>query len=269
MSSQAKLDRQLKKVSMQYRKLNASQQEYAIKEIGRIRLEVVDLLTEYSGSDGKIKKQRLNKLLRELDTIEKLVKTTGMNVFEKIFDDTASTTSDAIKAAFVDSVGAAAISGVAFDKINKNVVRYIVNRVGADGLVLSDRVWRFAGDQRDELSKAIRTGIITGQSVSEISANVRKVYENDAWKIRRLVVTEGNTAHRVATSYTGQQSRVVKAMRVHRGKANRPDHRCTQLELEDRYGMGAGLYRPDDQEIYMMHINCTGYLTYELYDKYK
>lgn len=55
MSSQAELDRQLKRVSMQYRKLNANQQEYAIKEIGRIRLEVVDLLTEYSGSDGKIK----------------------------------------------------------------------------------------------------------------------------------------------------------------------------------------------------------------------
>ncbi|MED4828140.1 hypothetical protein [Bacillus atrophaeus] len=269
MSNQAELDRQLAKIATDYRKLNVSQQEYAIKEIGRVRLEVVDLLSEYSGSDGKIKKQRLNKLLRELDAIEKMIRNNGMDALEKVIGDTASNTTGVIKSAFTETAGVAAISGVAFDKINKNVLRYVVNRFGDDDLVLSDRVWRLAGDQRDELSKVIRTGIITGQSVNKISANVRKVYENEAWKVRRLVVTEGNTAHRVAAAYTGQQSRVVKAMRVHRGKANRPDHRCTQLELLDRYGMGAGLYKPDDPEIYMMHINCTGYLSYELYDKFK
>lgn len=268
MSKQTELERQLKKVSMEYRKFNAEQQEFAIKEIGRIRLEIVDLLSEYGDSDGIIKKQRLNKLLRELESIEKLVRDTGMDALSNVISETSSFTSDGIKKSLADVVGAAAISGVAFDKINKNVLRYMINRLGDDDLVLSDRVWNFAGDQRAELSKVIRSGIIRGDSVNTISANVRKVYDNDAWKIRRLVVTEGNTAHRVATAYSAQQSKVVTAVRVHRGKANNPNHRCTQLELEDRYGMGVGLYKPTDSEIYMMHINCTGYLTYEIDPKY-
>ncbi|MDI3412527.1 hypothetical protein QKW52_29095 [Bacillus sonorensis] len=45
MSKQAELERQLKKVSMEYRKFNAEQQEFAIKEIGRIRLEIIDMLS--------------------------------------------------------------------------------------------------------------------------------------------------------------------------------------------------------------------------------
>ncbi|MDI3412526.1 hypothetical protein QKW52_29090 [Bacillus sonorensis] len=67
-----------------------------------------------------------------------------MDALNKVISETASFTNDGIKKSLSDVVGAAAISGVAFDKINKNVLRYMINRLGADDLVLSDRVWNFA-----------------------------------------------------------------------------------------------------------------------------
>ncbi|NRG30701.1 hypothetical protein [Niallia circulans] len=226
-----------------------------------MRAELVEKLAEYANDDGIIKRQRLNALLRELETIEKAVRTNGMNALESIIKESSSALTEGIAASII-------ANGLAFDKINANVFRYTVNRIGEDGLVLSDRVWQFAGDQREELSKAIRSGVIKGESVTTIIAAVRKVYANETWKIKRLVATEGNTAFRTAAAYSAQQSKVVKAMRVHHGKADRPNHRCTILEKADSYGMGPGIYPATASEIYMMHPNCTGFLTYVLDERW-
>ena len=82
MSKQTELDNILKKLADGYRKLNAKQQKFAIKEIARIRGDIAALLADYSERDGTIKKTRLNRLLRDLDKIEKHINqygTTAMN----------------------------------------------------------------------------------------------------------------------------------------------------------------------------------------------
>jgi hypothetical protein len=267
MSTQSELDKQLAKIATDYRKLNAKQQEYAIKEIGRVRLEIVDLLAEYADSDGIIAKRRLNSLLRDLEAIEKSVRQTGLLAFESIVSETSATTTAAVSGALAETVDTAAVAGVAFDRIDERVLRYVVNRFGEDGLTLSDRVWNLAGDQRDALNKTLRSGIIRGDSVNTMTAAVRKVYDNETWKIRRLVVTEGAIAQRVSEAYFAQESDVVRALKIHRGRANRPEHRCTQLELADKYGMGAGIYLPTDSEIFSPHVNCTSWYSYVLVDE--
>ena len=166
------------------------------------------------------------------------------------------------------AIGVSAVTKAQIDRLNKDVFEYVVRRFGEDGLVLSDRIWNLSGNMRDELSKVLRADIIRGESVNTMIANIRRVHDNETWKIRRLVVTEGNTAYRTATVYNADRSDVVKVLRIHRGKANRPEHRCTQLELADKHGIGSGLYYPSDFEIYNPHINCTGFLTYEINPKY-
>lgn len=261
MTEQEKLDKLLEGLSDKYQKLNAKQQQYAVKEIERVRSEINDLLADYADSEGIIKRTRLNSLLRELESIEKAVHTNGMEALESIIKEAA----EAFTAGIATTIVA---DGIAFDKVNANVFRYVVNRFGEDGLALSDRVWQLAGDQREQISKVLRSGIIRGESVNTLIAAVRQVFANETWKIKRLVVTEGNTAYRVAAAYSAQQSEVVKAMRVHHGKADRPEHRCTQLERADSYGMGRGIYPVTASEIYMMHPNCTGFLTYVLDERW-
>lgn len=269
MTNQEKFDELLAKVAKDYGKLNAQQQEFAIKEIDRIRLEITDLLTDYAESDGTIKKQRLNSLLRELERVEKLVRQTGLASLETIATQTATFATTAISGAFTTVLGAAAISGPAFDRINKQTLKYVTKRFGDDGLVLSDRVWNLAGDQRAELSKVLRSGVLRGESVNQLVAQVRKVYDNETWKIRRLVITEGNTANRAATAYNAAESSVVKGVKIHDhpGHANHTQHTCYTLAREDRYGWGAGVFKPTDSEIYSPHPNCTSYLTYVLNDE--
>jgi hypothetical protein len=267
MTAQERLNELLAKAAREYRAINRDLQDFAIAEIARTRLELIDMLNEYANKDGTIAKARLNSLLRDLESIEKAVRKNGMVALEEVVRKSAEAGTLAGETALVGALGESAALGVAFNRINAEVFKYVVNRFGEDGLVLSDRVWNLAGDQRDALNKVIRSGIIRGESVNQLIAQVRRVYDNETWKIRRLVVTEGNTAYRVATAYRAQRSEVVRGLRIHRGRANRPEHRCTQLELADKHGLGAGLYLPSDTEIYNPHANCTSYLTYELIEE--
>lgn len=269
MTKQEQFDAVLAKLAEDYGKLNAKQQEFAIKEIDRIRLEISDLLSDYAESDGTIKKRRLNSLLRELERIEKLVREAGVAALGAVATETAAFATTALSGAFISIAGTQAITGVAFDRINKHTFNYVTKRFGEDGLVLSDRVWNLAGDQRAELSKVLRSGIIKGESVNTMTANVRKVYDNETWKIRRLVITEGNTANRAATAFNAAESDVVKGVKINDrpGHNNHEKHRCYTLANEDRYGWGAGIFKTSDTEIYSPHPNCTSYLTYVLDDE--
>ena len=78
----------------------------------------------------------------------------------------------------------------------------------------SDRVWRLAGDERDKIASVLRTDILRGESVGTMIRNVRRVHDNDTWKIERLVVTEGNTAYRAAADFNAKAYLLERTMRM-------------------------------------------------------
>lgn len=268
MSLQAQLDKSLIETATQYDGINSGLQDFAIAEINRVRFELQEKLATYANKDNVIAKNRIKSLLAELETIERQVYENGMQAMQAVIDRTADESIKASSTALTQAVGGqGVVNGAMFDVIKANTVQYVVNRFGNDGLVLSDRVWQFAGTQRAELEQVLRSGIIRGESVNTLVAKVRKVYDNDTWKIRRLVVTEGNIAYRTANSYTAQRSPFVKALRIHRGIHDIDRHRCSELEGINRYGLGKGVYLPDDPEVLNPHPNCTSYVTYVLVDK--
>lgn len=271
MTNQDKLDAQLEKLAMQYGKLNDKQVAFAIKEIGRIRGDIADLLADFAASDGTIKRQRLSRLLRELNGIESLIREYGTAALDETIKETSNHASSGMSKAIAAVVGTGAMTGAELERINRNVFNYVIKRYGDDDLVLSDRVWRLSGDMRDELSKVLRADIIRGESVSAMIAHIRQVHDNETWKIRRLVVTEGNTAYRVASAHSAKKSDVVKWVKItdngHRHKGHHT-HRCYELARADKYGQGAGIYLPDDSEIYSPHPGCSSYITYVLDERY-
>lgn len=264
------LDRILKESALSYDKLNPRLQAYAIKEVDRVRLELQDLLVKYAGEDGIIKRQRIMSLLQDLNQIEQSIRTNGMQAMTDVIKQSAELGAGDGKKALMAGIGAdvieAELAGDVFNRISMNAVRYVTQRFGDDGLVLSDRIWKLAKEQRTALEDVIRSGIIRGESVNTMIAKVRQVFNTETWKIRRLVVTEGNVAYRTGSAYVAQASRFVKGLRIHHGIADLPSHRCTQLEHIDRYGLGMGVYLPSDPEVLNPHPNCTSYVTYELID---
>lgn len=262
LTSQAELDAIFKRISKDFGKMSAEQVEYAIKEIGRVRGEVADLLTEYADSDGYITKRRAGRILRELDEVEKYLREQSGETFEKIIANSSEWTTGRI----LKDTGITASLG----SVNTNVVNYVVKRFGDDGLVLSDRVWGLSGEIRDELSKVIRSNIIKGNGIKAIMKDVRKVYENEAWKIERLARTEVLTSYRTATAMSAEQSDIVEYVQFHDGgpDADHKRHACYALAMSDPYGKGRGVYKPTDTEIYNPHPNCTSYISYILDERW-
>lgn len=258
------LDDALREAALGYQSLNARQQGFAINEIERTRREVNGLLAEYAKKDNTIARNRLNTFLRDLEDVERQIRRNGMNAMERILKDSANSATTGAERAMIAAYGRNAGIGIDFTRMNNDVFRYVANRFGDDGLILSDRVWQIAGDQKDAISKAVRNGIIQGKSVNQMVADVRKAYDNETWKIERLVRTEGNTAYRTADAYYAQRSNVIIGLKIHPGAADQPSHKCSILANDNPHGLGRGVYTPDNTEILNPHPNCTSFVTYVL-----
>jgi hypothetical protein len=271
MTKQAELDAALEKLAGEYQKLSDKQIDFAIKEIARVRGDISDLLADFAESDGTIKRQRLSRLLRELDEVETLIRGYGTTAMDAIIIESAAFAATGANAAIVGAVGAGALVTAQMERLSRDVFEYVVKRFGEDGLILSDRVWNLSGEMRDELSKVLRADILRGEAVSTMIANVRRVHENETWKIKRLVVTEGNTAYRAATAMNAERSDIVEWVKINEsGRRHRhhSSHRCYKLAREDNYGQGAGIFKPSDSQIYMPHPNCSSFITYVIDEKY-
>lgn len=270
MGNQKELDSIFSKLAREHGKLNDIQVASSIKEIGRVRGEVAELLTEFSGDDGTVKRQRLGRLLKELDGIEKSLRENGTVALERVVTESSNFATEGLNKGTEKILGIPMISA-GIEKINKQSVDYVLRRFGDDGLVLSDRVWVMSGEIRDSISSVIRTGIIRGDGVGSMVRDVRKAYDNETWKIKRLVVTEANTAYRVASANSVKNSEVSDYVRINENGSrhrNHTNHTCYKLANADKYGEGNGVYKPTDTEIYMPHPQCSSYITAVLKEKY-
>ncbi len=261
---EAHLNSILRNAAQEFAVLNRQAAEHAAKAVQETRQQLTDMLAAAAGESGEIRRTRIQSLMRDLDTVEKQIRDNLMDATMAAVEDGAKRSTGAAEKAIGAAVGAKAAQEVAFNRVSSNVIRYVANRFAQDGLVLSDRIWKVSGEIRDQLGAAIRKGVLQGKSVNTMIKDIRQIYSTETWKIRRLVVTEGNMAYRVATAYTAQQSKVVHLLRIHRGKADRPTHMCTILSEQDPIGKGVGVYLPTDGRIYNPHPNCTSWLEYVL-----
>jgi hypothetical protein len=267
MSKQDELDAIFKRIAAEHGKLTTKQVDFAIREIGRIRGEIADMLADYAGDDGMIKRSRLLRLLRELETVEKSMRQYSTDVLNDILEESAEFAVEHANAAVEKIVGMALVTV----SLNQNVIDYVASRFGDDGLVLSDRIWSTSGVIRDAIGTQLRSDIIKGESVGTMVRNVRKVYDNQTWMIKRLVVTESNTAYRTANAMSIDRSEVADWVRIVENGSRHPrhkQHKCYILAHEDRYGKGRGIFKPTDSEIYSPHPQCSSYIVPVLKTEY-
>src|SRR5690625_1764411 len=92
LTSQAELDRIFERLSTEYNALNRKQQAFAIREVGRVRGELSDLLADYADKDGIIARRRIGRLTRDLDAIERSLREHGTIAIEKVAEDTSEWT---------------------------------------------------------------------------------------------------------------------------------------------------------------------------------
>src|SRR5690625_2644461 len=167
LTNQAELNRIFKRMETDFGKFNRKQQAYAVREIGRVRGEVADLLADFADDDGTIKRRRAGRILRDLDEIEKSLIEHGEIAFNRVIDESSEWTTRR-----VNRVGLG-LSSRQFDRINEYVAKYVIRRFGDDGLVLSDRIWGISGEIRDEMATVIRRNIIKGEGINAMIPEIR------------------------------------------------------------------------------------------------
>lgn len=267
MTKQDELDAIFKRIAAEHGKLTDQQVAFAIREMGRIRDDIADMLADYAGNDGTIKRSRLLRLLRELETVEQSLRQYGTDALNDVIKESAEFAVDHANAAVEKIVGMALVTV----SLNQNVIDYVASRFGDDGLVLSDRIWSTSGVIRDAIGTQLRSDIIKGESVGTMVQNVRKVYDNQTWMIKRLVVTESNTAYRTAAAMSIERSEVADWVRIVENGSRHPrhkEHACYKLAHEDRYGEGNGIFKPTDSEIYSPHPQCSSFIVPVLKPEY-
>lgn len=265
-ADERKLAELLENAVKQYQKLNARQQRRVLRAVDGTRLDLSDLLNDLANSDGKIDRRRLMRALRELRAIEEKIDEVSLREIEDVIDETVRFGIDETTAALAAVIGVTVARRVKKRKTRKDTVA-AVGRPREDGLRLRDRTVVLAGDYNDRLASVIRSGIVRGESVSAIMRSAKQVYDGESWKLRSIVVTEGNVALRRTTGEIAKQSDVVKALRLHDGVGGHKyheKHECYIWSNEDRYGLGKGVFRLEDDFIFNPHPNCTSYVTYVL-----
>lgn len=271
-------------MTFSYQDFNKDKQKFAEYDLRRIQKEISEMLADKMLKDGTLSKNNFLRIQSELNMYEKRMRDTmNIHVTDTIKDSAKFATSG-IQKEFMDNFGGHFLPPDAMQQINENVIEYVANRFSGGPIVLSEKTWlesntkqpnfvegatwQTAAGIRDAIEQEIRTGIILGQSVSEIIPRVRKAFDAETWKIKRLVVTEGNTAYRTATAMSAERSEVVDWVQMHKGLADRDNHMCSILSKQDNYGMGEGIFKATDMQIYSPHPNCTGFITYVVNEGY-
>lgn len=248
---------------------NGRKAERILKSLNK---ELSYVLLQHADKDGRISRRRLSTLIKEFDNVLRNVRTDLFDQITQVVKETAAYSLEEQDAIFMREVGQNLIAKKLHDAVIEAVVKEQIEASADDRLQLSDRVWILTTDIHAELTKAVTASVLKNQSVSEMSAAVAAVHNNEAWKIRRLVVTEANTAHRLATGTAADLSEVVEAIKLNdsrRPHARHKTHKCYSLARADSYGLGAGVYPKDKYELLAMpHPQCSSYISYVLRDEY-
>jgi hypothetical protein len=140
----------------------------------------------------------------------------------------ATTAQDASTQALVGQLPLAPLAGTAtmrtkLQSTAEATALAFISRTGADGLQLSDRVWRSLDPWQTAITRTVEQGIITGQSHKDLARDLRQYVSPAAitpkqieeaqkrgiapvptWQTERLARTEINAASREATIMTNQ-----------------------------------------------------------------
>lgn len=185
--------------------------------------------------------------------------------------------------------GQAVLTSAAAMTVSQEAVAFVQSFTAADGLKLSDRVWRLDQGAKEALTRAVGRAVVAGWDASRASA--RFMYSGEAVPLdvrTRLYGGKADALVRQADVLTGDGGEVWKADRVFRTEINRahgtaymagaektpgfvgfrfllsPRHPkpdiCDLLASQNLYGLGRGVYPTADKCPWPAHPNTLSFV---------
>lgn len=226
----------------------ASLPDYAAKKVLKI---IEDSGTESTATRSQIKVTKLRKILKELDDLERTYTST---LYESTIDAMTKAMELTVKRL-------TKLDGVDIQS-KIDVEAQLGKKVTIGDKTLEQRIKVVGSNTADEVRKAIRKGILGGDDVDDIVANIRKTFSDTDWRVRRIVESEIYGAYRVQLGATADANG-FDWIRIHESFPRHPrrkQHKCYPLANTDKYGKGKGVYKSTDTEIFYPHPQCTSWL---------
>ena len=185
--------------------------------------------------------------------------------------------------------GQAVLTSDAAMVINQAAVRFVQSFTAADGLKLSDRLWRLDQGAKEVLSRSIGQAVVSGwdatRAAREFMFNAQAIAQDVS---TRLYAAKADSLTRAADLLIGDRSELWKADRVFRTEINRahgtaymesaaktpgfagfkfllsplhpkPDI-CDLLAAQNLYGLGPGVYPTAKETPWPAHPNTLSFV---------
>ena len=262
--------------------------------------DIARRIAVYSGADGNVSLQELQSVLAQvkarLDTLNNVRNTLINRSLEAATGlGTTPFTASTLSPALPLQGGGGLVTGegilsAAAMKINQEALDFVRHFVGADGLQLSDRIWRIDRHARDVVTNRIEQAVIQGhgaaQAARELLMRGEAVPGDIADKINAANAQGMGKA--AGELLTGEGSPMANAMRLMRTEINRahgtsyakgalahpdaagvrfllaPGHPkpdiCDLLATQNLHGLGPGVYPSVEASGWPAHPNTLSFL---------
>lgn len=184
----------------------------------------------------------------------------------------------------------AAITSSTAARISEAAVDFVVNMRMADGLVLSDRLWRLDQGAKEALQRAIGSAVVRGASAARaaqelalrgqaIPGDMQQLARagqaghlvrladiltsrdgGELWKAERVFRTELNRAHGEAFMAGAIQTPGFAGFRFLLSPAHPEPDICDLLSAQNIHGLGAGVYPTRELTPWPAHPNTLSFL---------
>lgn len=172
-----------------------------------------------AGGDGNLSVSEMRSVLDQIDQRLKELSAARDALLSSNFDIAAELGTNP----FMAEVGAS-LSSAAAMQINHDAVQFVRNFIAADGLQLSDRIWRIDRQAKEEVTRAIEMAVVQGQGAAQAARDFMARGEPVPLEVKNKL--DSANAKKVAAAVsdslmTGDNSPMANAMRVFRTEINR------------------------------------------------
>ena len=267
--SEKTLERRLRNLYEDFYSRQPQANRRVAKALEMAELRVTALIAEHA-ENGKLNQRALQRLLTELETIERQLSAELSALLQaeirKAIEEAGIGLNEILLAAGITAVllndeeeadGILVALGTGLIALVLFVLGATVRRKGDDGLALLDRLRYLAYDLRHELEKELRKA--KGNVAGALEAN-KRVFRSAKWRVERLVETETAYAFRRAVARASETSGAVDALRIVDFPHGKPSvhrrHKCYIYAHADEHGLGTGVYPIGTRKILNPHPQC-------------
>lgn len=247
-----------------------------------------------AGSDDLVPLERLRDLLRQIeDVIDALgVRRDALLVQglgEAAVLGVRPYTLPGVAGAGAGQVAQAVLDSGAAMRISEGAVRFVQSFAAADGLTLSDRLWRLDAGAKEALNRSIGQAVVSGWDAARAArefliagravpldmaqrqragragalvrgADLLTAPGGDVWKAERVMRTEINRAYGTAYMQAGESTPGFGGWRYLLSPRHPKPDICDLLAAQNIHGLGPGVYPSADKCPWPAHPNTLSFV---------